>query len=135
MRGSSWFASILAVSVASSEPGLECNAAGEFKTARAGALGGLQRGDGAKAARVGLHVGRLVIAVIEDVGAVNAEQEFRFFGEGDALGHRERKIRRARADDAPDAGSAEVAAIIERNGKRGRWISRRLLRRNEPLAG
>jgi len=52
---------------------LEGDATGEFEAAGAGAFGGLQRRDGAKAGGIGLHIGGLVVAVIEDVGGFNAE--------------------------------------------------------------
>ncbi len=62
--------------------GLESDAGGEFEAARSGTFGGLQCGDGAEAGGVYLHVGRLVVAMVEYVGSFNAELQLRFVARG-----------------------------------------------------
>ena len=59
--------------------GSEGDAAGEFKAARAGSLGGFQSGDGAETEGVHLHIGRLVVAMVEEVGRFKAELQPRLF--------------------------------------------------------
>jgi len=54
---------------------LKIDAPGKFQAARPRAFGGLQRSDGAESGRINLHVGRLVVAMVEDIGRFKPELE------------------------------------------------------------
>ena len=115
---------------------LESDAPRQFEAAGAGAFGGLESGDGAEAAGIDLHVGRFVVAVVEDVGGLGAELEAGLLVERKALHERERKVGGTGADHAAHGGIAEAAdADLVGGPKVDRQILIRKGRGIEPLGG
>ena len=90
----------------------ERNPPGKLQTPRPRAFGCLQGGDGAEAGRVDLHVGRLVVAVVEEVCGFQAELEFALLCDGKVFHQRERVVLRAGANHAAHRRVAEAADAV-----------------------